>query len=601
MVKALRIGQGFTLGLEVVTESVAILARKGRGKTYTAGKFAEEMRGAGCQIVVLDPTGAWWGLRSSAAGDGAGLDVYIFGGEHRDLPLEPRSAELIADTLVETGQSAILDLSDMRKTAMREFVTLFLERLYQRKSAAQYRTPLHVFIDEADLFAPQRVQSGQERMLGAVEDIVRRGRLRGLGSSLVSQRPQVVNKDVLTQCELLVCGQLVHKLDRKAVEDWVVEHDDGDRRDVFLDGITRLERGQFWFWSPAVFKVFQLVQVEPKWTYDSSRTPEVGEVLPSAELKPLDIESLGAQMRTAAEEAVANDPARLRARIRELETATQRQREPSEWEGLQDELREARDTAHRQADRIAKLVAAGLAAMQDADQMGKRLEVLLQPAAEGQEDRPSGSEPAVDARAPRAQGSSRAAVPDSELGAKRQDRQAATSVPRPPAPDLNPAADINGVRIGKGERTVMDVLAEYPDGRTYDQLAFLAGYSVRASTLGVILANLRRGELVEPGNQPVRLTPAGLDAAGGPRERPRGLDLLDQWLRHPRMGEGERKVLTALIDLYPDEPSHADLCDRTGYSPTASTMGVIMSKLRKLGLVERGRRRVAPDFIEAIA
>ncbi len=35
-------------------------------------------------------------------------------------------------------------------------------------------------------------------------------------------------------------------------------------------------------------------------------------------------------------------------------------------------------------------------------------------------------------------------------------------------------------------------------------------------------------------------------------------------------------------------------------APTASTMGVILSKLRKLGLVESGRRRLAPEFMEAV-
>lgn len=48
------------------------------------------------------------------------------------------------------------------------------------------------------------------------------------------------------------------------------------------------------------------------------------------------------------------------------------------------------------------------------------------------------------------------------------------------------------------------------------------------------------------------------------------------------------------VDL-PDE-----LCDRTGYSTTASTIGVILSKLRKLGVVEKGRRRVPDEFMDAI-
>ncbi len=124
-------------------------------------------------------------------------------------------------------------------------------------------------------------------------------------------------------------------------------------------------------------------------------------------------------------------------------------------------------------------------------------------------------------------------------------------------------------------------------------------YSAKASTLGVILGKLRRGGLVEQG-QPIRPTEAGLAAAGGVQQLPQGPDLLNHWLNHPRMGEGERKVLHALLLIYPNVPTHEELCELTGYSPAASTMGVILSKLRKLGLVEDGVRRVPDSFAEAI-
>ncbi len=130
-------------------------------------------------------------------------------------------------------------------------------------------------------------------------------------------------------------------------------------------------------------------------------------------------------------------------------------------------------------------------------------------------------------------------------------------------------------------------------------MIYLAGYSAKASTLGVILSNLRRAGLVEPG-QPIRTTADGLAAAGGAQELPSGEELLNHWLRHPRMGEGERKVLRCLIDNYPAILTNDDLCAQTGYSPTASTMGVILSKLRKLGLVENGIRRVPESFMESI-
>ena len=61
----------------------------------------------------------------------------------------------------------------------RRLVTDFAERLYYRKGQDKHRQPLHLVIDEADEFAAQRIQPGHERMFGAIDRIVRRGRASG--------------------------------------------------------------------------------------------------------------------------------------------------------------------------------------------------------------------------------------------------------------------------------------------------------------------------------------------------------------------------------------------------------------------------------------
>src|SRR5690606_38367713 len=111
------------------------------------------------------------------------------GGEHGDLPLEEASGALLADVVMESGASVILDLSDLSEAAMRRFLADFCSRLYQAK--ATDRRPLHLILDEADEFAPQRLPRGGERLFGAIDRIVRRGRARGLGCTLISQRPAV--------------------------------------------------------------------------------------------------------------------------------------------------------------------------------------------------------------------------------------------------------------------------------------------------------------------------------------------------------------------------------------------------------------------------
>jgi DNA helicase HerA-like ATPase len=80
-------------------------------------------------------------------------------------------------------------------------MTAFLEALYRLKAREQFRTPVMLITDEADAIAPQRPMEGEERMLGAMEDIVRRGGQRGIGCMLITQRTAVLNKNVLTQAK----------------------------------------------------------------------------------------------------------------------------------------------------------------------------------------------------------------------------------------------------------------------------------------------------------------------------------------------------------------------------------------------------------------
>lgn len=85
----LALSADFTMPEDSVTSTIAILGKKGRGKTHTASVLAEELMDAGCLICVIDPTGVWHGLRSSADGREPGFPVVILGGDHADVALRP--------------------------------------------------------------------------------------------------------------------------------------------------------------------------------------------------------------------------------------------------------------------------------------------------------------------------------------------------------------------------------------------------------------------------------------------------------------------------------------------------------------------------------
>jgi len=58
-VKSLNIARGLSLPAKAVTQTFAILAMRGVGKTYTASVLAEEFSKADLPFAILDPTGAW--------------------------------------------------------------------------------------------------------------------------------------------------------------------------------------------------------------------------------------------------------------------------------------------------------------------------------------------------------------------------------------------------------------------------------------------------------------------------------------------------------------------------------------------------------------
>ena len=307
----LNISEDLKLPLEAVTQTFAILAKRGVGKTYTGAVLVEEMLAARQQVVVADPIGVWWGLRSSADGKSAGFAIVVFGGEHADVPLDENAGEVIAGAIVEHGFSAILDLSLLRKGAQVRFMTAFAETLYRLN-----RKPLHFAVDEADAFAPQRPLPGEQRLLGAFEDIVRRGRARGLGVTLITQRAAVLNKNVLTQIEVLVVLRTISPQDREAIESWTEIHGAPKQLAQLSESLASLPIGNAWFWSPGWLDIFKRVQVRKRITFDSSSTPKVGEkVVAPKELAAVDLEQLGEQIKQTAAKAKENDPAELKRQL----------------------------------------------------------------------------------------------------------------------------------------------------------------------------------------------------------------------------------------------------------------------------------------------
>lgn len=313
--KKLLLSKDLAVPVDIVTEALAWIGARGSGKTHGAGKLAELLIEAGVPVVILDPVGVWYGLRLAKDGKGRGLSIPVFGGLHGDVPLESTGGALVADLVVDKNLSAVLDMSQFESDAQKaRFVADFSNRLFIRKK----KEPgiIHIIYDEAQEVVPQNPQRGEEFMVHYVQRILKLGRNFGMGASLLTQRPQEVNKKALNQCQTVLAFRLTGPQERKAMREWIAAH---DLDDSLLEKLPGLETGNCHVWSPAFLKVSKEVRILPKETFDASATPKFGERRATRELAPIDLEQLREAMKATVEKAEAADPKLLQDKVRRLE------------------------------------------------------------------------------------------------------------------------------------------------------------------------------------------------------------------------------------------------------------------------------------------
>lgn len=306
-----RSGKPFTLPDSIVTATMAILAKKGAGKTYTAGVIEEEFAQHHIPFVVLDPIGVHYGLRSTADGKAAGYPVVVFGGLHADVPLHQKMGTDLAKTIATENISAIIDLSELSKTAWREFVRDFCRALFTHN-----RTPRHVFIEEATEFVPQRQMTpGMQETYEAVERMVRLGRNRGIGVTLIAQRSAQVAKDCLSQIDVLIAMRHTGKHDRDAIIDAIKDDLDDQQlaRDLpaFRQGVTSLDDGEAWVWWPKN-GIFEQIKVRQRVTFHGGATPVMGKKQAQPVMATPDLDKLRDRFKAIIEQREADDPKKLR-------------------------------------------------------------------------------------------------------------------------------------------------------------------------------------------------------------------------------------------------------------------------------------------------
>lgn len=584
----LRLARGFGLPVDVLGEALGIVATRGAGKSYTSAVVLEETHAVGVPFVVLDPSGAYWGLRSSADGEKAGLPIYVLGGEHGDLPLDHAAGAFIADVVVESGHSFVLDLSDMTAGKMRQFAADFLERLYERK--ARDTSTLLLVVDEADEFAPQKPRGETARSLGAMERIAKRGRRRGLGIIVITQRTQSLNKDVLDLIETLIVLRQLAERSREAVKGWIADKELRDEAGV-IESLQSLPTGTAWVWSP-LRGILHKVAIRRIRTFDSYATPKPGEVRPEPRRRAeLDLEALGERMRSTVEKVKADDPADLRRRLAEVQRELDAQKiatdtlarrsadlerfienhpptEPVEVPMFSPDEFDSLDVAVRALDGVPEVLA------QTRETLAQLTEIA-----------------ALRARV--------------TLGSDTSYQTADPATPPPPVAPVPAPAPVkpaeptwqDGELTAAARRFLETLGRHHPVKLSISQMAVLAGRKPRGGSFNSAMRILRDGGYLEEDGSTIGLSPLGVTTAGvavGQRHSPE--ETRTQW--REALPSAARDLYDVLVSRYPNTLTPDDLAVATGRQPRGGSWNSAVKTIVSNNLATKSAAGLrASDFL----
>lgn len=569
----LQISPDLSLPIDAVTGTFCIVGIRGSGKSTTAAVMAEEMLRAKQQIIVLDPKDDWWGLRSSADGKSEGLPITILGGTHQDAPLEYTAGALVAELILNERISVILSTKHLSDGQRFRFTYDFCDYLYKH-----CREPMHMFLDEADQFAPQEKQTrilrgdnvSEAMMLNLVRRVIKQGRTSGLGISLITQSPATLDKRVMNMCETLIAMRIIGAQDFDAVERWFkVYLRKKEDLETIVSQLPTLKAGVGVFYSPAWLEISKVVQFRMTETFDSRKTPKVGErrIEPKV-LAPVDLSRLSERMAATIEKVKAEDW--------------------KEWKKKYDEQR-------RGVVRLEKQ----LAARPDAAPEIERVEVPVIDVEQVQNLTSLLDDLGVFVGRLEIIGTT---LRDGGL-ALRGAIQSAQAKPAPvtprPAPAsrpvitpraLSPTPSASGEVSGVGQK-ILNALAQFEamgvNRVPKVQVAFMSGYSHLASKgFANAMGSLRSsGYISYPDSDSMAFTDAGRELAG-PVDIP--LDTADMQDRiRELLGGVHRNIVDQLIPLYPDSIDKTELAAACGYGHVASKgFANAIGRLRTLGFVD---------------
>jgi hypothetical protein len=250
-------GTTATLDLEeLLATRLLVQGNSGSGKSHLLRRLLEQSA-PWVQQAVIDPEGDFVTLADR------------FGHVVVDADRSESEIQRIARRVRQHRVSVVLNLENLDAEAQMRAAAIFLNALFDADRDQWF--PMLVVVDEAQLFAPTASGETSEEVrrlsLGAMTNLMCRGRKRGLAGVIATQRLAKLAKNVAAEASNFLMGRTFLDIDMARAADLLGL----ERRqaEMFRD----LQRGQFVALGPAVSKRPLSVRIGPVETSGRSASP----------------------------------------------------------------------------------------------------------------------------------------------------------------------------------------------------------------------------------------------------------------------------------------------------------------------------------------
>lgn len=201
---------------DFVGRHTAVMGMTGMGKSNCISVLCEELQ-PHIQMTVVDLEGEYWSLRDERPFRVVGL------GDHVDERIGARTPELLVESIMESGQSVILDLYELDAEERDEYLRRYLDKLFEIEG--RLRKPHLVVLEEAPEYLNQQRKTEVSK---SAKRIANRGRKRGIGLIMATQRTASLDKDVLNMTRLIFMFSVIMSQDLAVYRRIIPKHQDSE-------------------------------------------------------------------------------------------------------------------------------------------------------------------------------------------------------------------------------------------------------------------------------------------------------------------------------------------------------------------------------------